>query len=561
MSLEIKYLDTPPGAQQAMTVAATQVSSMTSLPQVATGERGGPWATLEPFGWPLDGSRNLLPDAPVMGYWSSGVSESAGGILGVNRLGALVLGAQQGTGNFAQMPVIDLTFPEKYTATGITFTFSPEAEWCSEMQVQWYCDEELLAQTTAYPDAPRWTLVQLVESFNRIRVTLYKTNIPGHFAKVQMIEIGQTTVFGNDELTGVCLINEIDPTLSQLSVDTMTVEIQDKEERPLAPQENQRMELYRITEGVSQLLAAHYITKSSRQAKRHYSVSCQSAIGLLEDTFLGGMYKNATADSVIAAILGEQPYDIGPFKDGVISGYLPVCTRREALQQVAFVLGAAVSTQGTGKIVFEELFVEDTPQFFEDKDIFFGGSMDTTPRVSKVEAVAHSYAASQETETLVSGEAFDGENILLTFANPHHSYTLAGGTLVETGANYAVITARGEVTLKAKTYTHNTVRYTKVNPAATAAEQSNVQTVEDVTLVHSGNVNGILDRLFRFVNLQQTLQQEAVITTQRAGQKIVSADPWGGSFEGYITRVESNLTQGGHTASVRMLGSRKEAEG
>lgn len=560
MSLEIKYLDTPPGAQENMAVSATQINAMSLPSKIATGDRGGPWASLEPLGWPLDGSREILPDAPAVGYWSNKTSENAAGVLGSDRLGAFFLGAEHATAAFVVPPVIDLSFGEKYTATGITFTFSPETnEWCSEMLVQWYSGDTLLAEATVYPDAPRWTLKQLAESFDRICVTLYKTNKPGHFAKVQMIEIGQTTVFYNDELTRVQVISEIDPTLSELSVDTMTVEIQDKLERPLAPQENQRMELFRISDGVPTLMAAHYITKSSRQAKRHYLFSCQSAVGLLEDTFLGGMYVNADVDTVVADILGAIPYDLGPFAEAVISGYLPVCTRREALQQVAFAIGGAVSTQGTDKVQFQELFAEDAEQTFEEKDIFLGGSIDTVPRVCRVEAVAHSYVPSEEVQTLLDGEELHGDNVLLTFGEPHHGYTLSGGRILQQGANYVTVKAEGKVTLKAKTYIHNTVRHFKTNPVATAAEQNNVHSVENVTLVHSGNVDKILARLLLFANMRQTLKQDAVILSQRAGHKVQSFDPWGGTFEGYITRMASDLTQNGHTASVTVLGTQTEA--
>lgn len=130
---------------------------------------------------------------------------------------------------------------------------------------------------------------------------------------------------------------------------------------------------------------------------------------------------------------------------------------------------------------------------------------------------------------------------------------------MQQGANYVTVKAEGKVTLKAKTYIHNTVRHFKTNPVATAAEQNNVHSVENVTLVHSGNVDKILARLLQFANMRQTLKQDAVIFSQRAGHKVQSFDPWGGTFEGYITRMASDLTQNGHTASVTVLGTQTEA--
>lgn len=560
MSLEVKYLDTPPGAQRDMEVQVTTVNSMSDVSRIVTGKRDGLWASLEPFGWPLDGSRVILPDSPKIGYWSAETSENYTGVLGSAKLGEFILGRSNGTAQFADPPVIELTFGEKYTATGMTFTFSPNTgEWCSEMLVQWYNDGVLLKEVTAYPDAPRWTLVQIVESFDKVRITLRQTNKAGHFAKVQMIEIGQTIVFRKDELTSVHLVNEIDPTLSELSVDTMTIEIQDKYDRFLAPQEKQRMELYRITDEGSTLIAAHYIAESGRQAKKRYRFSCQSAVGLLEDTFLGGMYAGIDLDIVVADILDGRDYDLGPFAGTTITGYLPVCTRREALQQVAFAIGAVISTQGTDIIKFVELSVGDPDSRFENGNVFLGGTVDTAPRIYKVEAVAHSYTMSSELETLIDNEDFNGENILVTFSDPHYNYAITGGDLVASGVNYVIITAAGSITLTAKKYIHNTVRRSLVNASATAAERNNVQTIEDATLVHSGNVNVILSRLLIFANMRQTLKQNAVIKGQYAGQKVASVDPWGGLVTGYISSMESDLTQNGHTASVTIVGVRTEA--
>lgn len=560
MSLEVKYFDSPPGAQKDMTVTATRANSMSDLSKIATGDQSGPWATLEQFGWPLDGSRQILPDVPNIGFWSTDISYGTTGILGQGQLGNFQLGIFQEPASFTASPVIEILFSEKYTATGMTFTFSPNTnEWCSEMYVEWYNGEILLDGLYAYPDAPRWTLVRKVESFDRIQVSLLKTNKPGAFAKVQMIEIGQTIIFRKDELISVNLVNEIDPTLSDLSVDTMTIEIQDKQGRSLAPQENQKMELHRITDEGSVLIASHYITESSRQAKRSYSFSCQSAVGLLEDTFLGGMYVDTALDTVVANILDGRDYDLGPFTEAKISGYLPVCTRREALQQVAFAIGAVISTQGTDIIRFLALPDGDPTGYFERDRIFTGGSVETAPRVYKVEAVAHSYVKTDEIDTLINNEEFSGESILLTFDDPHHAYAITGGKIVESGVNYVIISATGNVTLTAKTYVHSTVRRSAVNSLATASERNNVQTIENATLIHSGNVESILARMLQFANMRQTLTQSAVIEGQHAGQKVRADDPWGGLVTGYVTSLDSNLTQNGHTASVTIIGVRTEA--
>ena len=190
---------------------------------------------------------------------------------------------------------ITMSLPEKYTATGLTIIFSPgTGEWCPEICVTWYADGAKLRQEIAYPTEASWTVPATVENFDRVTVELIRTNIPGHYAKVQSIELGQVIWFGRDELVSVHLVNEVDPTLSDLTVDTMSVTVQDKQNRYLIPQEKQKMELYRN----DQLVAVQYIESSSREAQR-YSFSCQSAIGLLEDDYLGGIYSATPIENVL----------------------------------------------------------------------------------------------------------------------------------------------------------------------------------------------------------------------------------------------------------------------
>lgn len=556
MSLEVKYIDAPPGAQQDMTVSAENANTMSAPERLAYGAADAPWATLEAYGWPLDGARDLIPENPTVGFWSAETTDETAGILGVNRLGRFVLGKTEPTARFEIPPVIILQFKESFTATGITFTFSEAVdEWCSEMKIQWYSGQVLLAEKTVYPDAPRWVLTQFVEGFNLIRIELLRTNKLGHFAKIQMIEIGQTIIFGREELTAVHLVNEIDPTLSKLTVDTMSVDIRDKHGRTLYPQENQKMELSRNGE----LIATQYITGSTRQSRNSYSFFCQSAIGLLDDTFLGGLYSDTPIKDVVEDILDGRSYDLGTFFNSRITGYLPVCTRREALQQVAFAIGAVITTQGTDTVRFC-LLPENTSGIFTKNKIFVGGSVKTTPRFYRIEADAHSYMPSNIVETLIENEEFSGDDILLTFDDPHHSYAITGGIIKSSGANWVNISAEGPVTLTGKAYLHSVVRHTRRNALATAAERNNVQTIESATLLHSGNIKEALDRLFHFTELRQTMSQEAVIDTQHAGQMVSAEDAWGEIIQGYISVMESDLTQTGHTAAVTIVGERRQPD-
>lgn len=558
MSLEINYIDAPEGAQERMNVDSTGANTASDPALIPPGAQDVPYATLEPGVWTLDGSRKILPDGLSPGWWSKERSGSAlgVGILGQSRLGSFILsssGARSAAaGNrFATPPKVILSFPSPYGATGFTFTFSPSTDqWCSEINVKWYLDQTILIDKDYYPDAPRWILNETIESFDRMEITLLATNRPGQFAKIQRIEVGRNVLFGAQELVKARLVNEIDPTLCTLTVDTLTFEMHDPAKRSFLPQENQRVEL--IKDG--KLRAVQYIKSSTRKSEHSYSISCQSSIGLLDDEFLGGMYTAYPLISILSDILGDWEYEVHPsFAEKTISGYIPVSTQRSALQMVAFAIGAIVTTQESSRIRLIPI-PKAVAAKFASKDILTGGAVKTVPRLSRVEVDAHTYVKSEIPETLISDEEFDGESELVTFSAPHHSYEVTGGEIVESDVNWIKLTAHGKVTVTAKTYLHTSRPHIRRNPEATARERGNYIAVTDATLIHGGNAQEALDRLYTSVQQRQTVSQPVIVSNQRAGQLVSSLTPWGTVARGLIASMDSTMTQSGQIADIKIQG-------
>ncbi len=536
MSLSVKYFDAPIGAQEQAQAIASESQTFGSDAQITSGAKDTPFASLEPFSWLLDGSRILWSENPYdVGWWSR------------NRSGK--------DGVFSDPPSITISFPQAYTATGITFSFWPSLDhWCSEVEVTWYNNQNLLDHIVANPTNPEWILSHTVERFDKIEIKLISTNIPEQFAKIQQIQIGQVIVFLQDELTRVSLLNEIDPSFCELSTDTMKIEILEKKDRRLIPQKNQSM--YLIRNGVQ--IAAQYITDSSRENQRFYTFTCQSAVGRLEDEFLGGVYNDYSLDSLLSQVLSGFSADWIPFQGQTVTGYLPVCTRREALQQIAFAIGAAVTTQGDGTIRLISL-TDNVDSELSGRDIFSGAKVVREAQTATVQLFSHSYAKSAEDEKLLEDETVNGISVLYIFDSPHYEYSITGGIIEASGENWVKITANGPVTLTGKKYVHSTSVRKIENPYATIAEKGNVLTVEDATLIHSGNVDAALSRLYDFSMLNNVLTEEIVVSGQKAGQKVTSQNPWGSVTTGYITSMESEFTNTGHTANIRIRGKEVQA--
>ena len=112
MSLRIKYIDAPQGAREAAQFEGTG-QPFSDVRLLSSSLENVAYATLEPAGWPLDGSRSIMPDDIKTGFWSTNASDTETSIL-------------------SPAPVITMMFPERYTATGLTIIFALFFIWVSK---------------------------------------------------------------------------------------------------------------------------------------------------------------------------------------------------------------------------------------------------------------------------------------------------------------------------------------------------------------------------------------------------------------------------------------------
>ncbi|MBQ7767554.1 MAG: hypothetical protein IJ403_01575 [Oscillospiraceae bacterium] len=564
MSLYVKYISAPKFTNEKMQISSDS-GQLGDPALLAEGYPDTPWATLEPQGWPLDGTRDILSDSPEnIGWWSKETSEENG-----------IFSNENGG-----RPILQLVFPqdETFSAPGITFQFWPSTgEWCNEVVITWYCNDEAFETVTAYPDSSNWFFKYGVDGFNKIEVEFISTNIPEHFAKLQQIQLGQTVLFFQDELVRVSLLNEIDPSSCELSADELTVEIRDSKNRKLNIRKDHRLELYRNNE----IIASHYIKDYTREGENKLTLKAQSTISILEDTFLGGLYNKddkVELPDVLGAVLGDIPYVLDASLESKPIGYLPVCTKREALQQIAFAVGAYVTTQGDGTIKLNAVgdpLTAQQPGFFDKDKILSGSSLSQIRMPKGIQVTAHKYTQSDEQEILAAdATVYNDPNtlvdeVVLVFSEPHWGYAcnpyFGEAQIAEEHPHWVRITgstgAVFEVT--GKKYVHTTVDHSWTNPDASEFGGDTIK-IENATLITDENVQEVIERLKAYYSLENSLNGTVVVEGQKAGDIVEIANPFGNDLTvGYITKMESEFTATGHTASIEVRGadrSREDAE-
>lgn len=314
------------------------------------------------------------------------------------------------------------------------------------------------------------------------------------------------------------------------------------------------------------LIGKFYMQKCIRVKKHLYSISCVSAVGMLgKSKHYGGLYYtgNDTLSSVVADIIGGLvPYTMDEtIANQKVYGWLPVATRRENLHQALFALGATVKKDASGDM-FITVLSSDTTTEIPDSRIYTGGSVEYPDGVTKVSVLEHAYldkGDSDEQTTLFEGSVILPDDpfispkgasllgMLVEFSEPMHDLSVDNGSILESGINYAIVSATGSATLTGHKYTHTTVERFKGDANA---DEDNTVTVTDATLVSRANSNNVVERLYSYYTSAKTVKIDLVSRGERAGDAVSFTDPYGDATSGLISELTltgSHVLKGGAT--------------
>ena len=167
--------------------------------------------------------------------------------------------------------------------------------------------------------------------------------------------------------------------------------------------------------------------------------------------------------------------------------------------QESFAIQAVADTSNVDKVKIFSL-KNDVKQFIGKDRIMQGQSFEEEARVTAVELTSHAYK--EITDELIVYEAEKsgaGSNIFVSFAEPLHNLTIVNGQIVETGVNYAIISANEDCVLKGQKYEHTTVRHRKNNPLVLSTDIENIIAIENATLVSSSNVDRLLNICYDYI--------------------------------------------------------------
>lgn len=281
---------------------------------------------------------------------------------------------------------------------------------------------------------------------------------------------------------------------------------------------NDKVEYFRSGSRVG----VYYLQSVTRVGPKLYTLSALSAVGLLiVRPHRGGIYTGQTVAEVVAEICGDIPVLVETVYRGIkLYGWLPIASARDSLVQVLFAIGAWLHTDENGTLRVQKLW-DGTASIIGPGSVHAANiQVKYLDPVSSVAVTEHQYIAGTEDVTLFEGTAQQGD--VIEFDDPAHTLTAEGFTVLESGANYAVLSA-GTGKLTGKSYVHNRRVVTRT---VTEGAAEHVEEIADATLVSLVNSSAVAQRMAAYYACREQLTVDVNPAAEHAGHVVSLWNEW-----------------------------------
>lgn len=303
-----------------------------------------------------------------------------------------------------------------------------------------------------------------------------------------------------------------------LEADTLDITVLSESGTIRSFKKNDKVEYFRSGSRVG----VYYLQSVTRVGPKLYTLSALSAVGLLiVRPHRGGIYTGQTVAEVVAEICGDIPVLVETVYRGIkLYGWLPIASARDSLVQVLFAIGAWLHTDENGTLRVQKLW-DGAASIIGPGSVHAANiQVKYLDPVSAVAVTEHQYIAGTEDVTLFEGTAQQGD--VIEFDEPAHTLTAEGFAILESGANYAVLSA-GTGKLTGKSYVHNRRVVTRT---VTEGVAENVEPITDATLVSLVNSSAVAQRMAAYYACREQLTVDVNPAAEHAGHVVSLWNEW-----------------------------------
>lgn len=507
------------------------------------------YGTLEHNQFKLDGSFSQPENSlagKIQGLWSNILSNSKG--------------------EFLKPLSLTVDFSTLHSSVGLTFDFHQDTEdFASEIRVSWYDEKggklsvrNFLLKETFYVASEQ------VIGYQKIVIEFLKTNKPYRRAKLKEIQFGAEKLFSKQEIVSASILEEVDTLTNELRINTLDIKLfsKDAEFSILNPkgvfaslQAQQKMQVFEYLDEEKLEMGTFYLDEWSAESDNISIFKAVSAIGLLEKKqHLGGIY-DTTVESLVKEILQETKYELEEsLKDIKIAGFLPIGTRRSALQQLAFAICAVVDSSRSDVLKIYRL--RDRPSsYISYSRKYLKETVKLKQIVTGVRVSSFTYSRSIEEKEILNDILAQGEHFI-AFNEPMHSIAISGGEILQSNCNYTkiLVNKTGAITLSGKTYAKTNYVTPVSMPEVPANAEENILLVENATLVSPSFAQSVANNIIKYC-----MNRHEYSFKMRLGEEVLTDYAIiqsfnNNKFKGRIQSFEIDLT-GGFRVEVVAVGT------
>ncbi len=531
------------------TITASDQQSFSKMKDLKTDNVAAlPYATYEPNFWLLDGKYKFMPADDSLIH-----------------IGLISASMSNGSGIISTPPVVTINFSSVHSSDGLVLRFGGMSDdYANSITVKYYDASNALILSKNYsPDSWEYDMDFSATGFKKIEITFFGTNKPYRYLRLTGIDFGQLISFEKTDVEDASMVEEINPLSTEISINTCELKLfSDDEEFAITNpsgyysrlSKRQPLSIYEIVDGAPIFLGRFFLDEWKNSSSNEIEFSCIDYIGILDKTtYKGGIWLDGTklSQNLIEEIMDEVsvPYDLDPDLYNIpIIGWIPIGSHRKALQQVAVSIGAYVDTSRQNQIkIYKTTLASVTPETAEitDSDKANEETLELKQLVTGVEITSHSYIQGTEIQKLYSGTLAAG-TYEIDFNQPIHSLSITGGTISESGANYAIIAvaAAGAVELTGLNYIDTTRVFSAYLSGLDSNTTPNIVTVNEATLVSTLNGSAVAARVFAYYQQRYKYSIRMFASFQQPGVVALVDSMNGRKVRGVVERIENDLTGG-----------------
>ncbi len=510
------------------------------------------YATLEQNFFILDGSFDFLPPEKDWNWWKH-----------ENGVGWWSTSMSDENGEFQVPPALEINTLESeqlYSTPGLTVVFSEE--FPLELSIDWYGKSGALINHSVFqPDSLRYFCPAKVENFQRVVLTFTRAS-PHRYIKVQSIEYGNEYAWNGDSVISAKVLEEVDPISSEISINMLDFELHSntKEFDLFSPNsllsvfsDNQKIEVVQVMDEEEIQMGTYYLNTWKNGNEDTGIFSAISPVGILEQSnFNGDIYVAKKAGDIIDEIMdsaGWKDYEIDENLKGIeLSGWIPICTHREALQQVAFALCAIVEDNRGNTIRIHKNLRSYGWLIPRDRK-FAGGALTLDSYISEISVTAHDYVLSEKTEEVWSGVVADG-TYKVEFNAPCTNVSEPAVPFEDekpcANCQYVRFFRDPPTTQKesitGNKYEDSTTLFSIKNKERGKGE---ALSVTDATLVSRSNMERVANHLMKYYKQRYQSSLEFILEKETAGERVAIQSADGKSYQIFtILSMDIDLVSG-----------------